>query len=287
MSHDPFEQPARDGQFAGPELSSSDGPVQLVLNLDGYEGPIDLLLSLARDQKVDLTRISILQLAEQYLAYVQEARRLRLEVAADYLVVAAWLAYLKSRLLLPAEELEETEPTGDELAAALAFQLRRLDAMREAGARLFARPLLGRDLFANGAPEGLRMVNRPMWDASLAELLRAYGSTQRRGRAETLHIEPPELYSVDDAMARLLGYLGQVPNWTILMSFLPDALTNDLLRRSAVASTFVAGLELARTGQLELRQEQQFGPIYVRRGGERGGQAVPEIDPDTNSGNRP
>ncbi len=260
ISQDPFEQPVR----RDPE----EGPVQLVLNLDGYEGPIDLLLSLARDQKVDLTKISILELAEQYLNYIQTAHNLQLEIAADYLVVAAWLAYLKSRLLLPVEETDVSEPSGEELAAALAFQLRRLDAMREAGNRLYAQHILGRDVFSRGMPEGLRMVNRPIWQVSLVDVLRAYGGIQSRAKAETLHIEAPDLYSVDDAMSRLSGVLGRLPDWTVLMRYLPPNLTgdltDDLVRRSAVASTFVAGLELARTGQLELRQERHFGPIYVR-----------------------
>jgi segregation and condensation protein A len=257
---DPFDRPVRRGS----ETAISENPVQLVLNLDGYEGPIDLLLALARDQKVDLTKISILQLAEQYLSYIQAARRLELEIAADYLVVAAWLAYLKSKLLLPADESDVAEPTGEELAAALALQLRRLDAMREAGQRLFARPLLGREIFGRGAPEGLRLVNRPIWEVSLSELLGSYGSTQRRRKIETLHIDPPDLFSVDDAMGRLRGILGRIPKWSSLMGFLPADLADELVRRSAVASTFVAGLEMARAGQIQLRQEKMFGPIYVR-----------------------
>ena len=261
------QQEFEEAVTGGPNADPGGGAVQLVLNLDGYEGPIDLLLSLARDQKVDLTKISILALAEQYLTYIGQARQLRLEIAADYLVVAAWLAFLKSRLLLPTDDVDEAEPTGEELAAALAFQLRRLDAMREAGQRLMARDLLGRDVFARGMPEGLRFVHRPLWDVSLLELLRGYASIQHRGRkSETLHIEPPKLYSVDDAITRLAPILGHIPNWTVLMSFLPDGLADDLLHRSAVASTFVAGLEMARTGQVELRQEKNFGPIYIRRG---------------------
>jgi len=237
---------------------------ELVLDLDGFEGPIDLLLTLAREQKVDLTKISILALAEQYLDFIQQARRLRLEIAADYLVVAAWLAYLKSRLLLPAAKGSEDEPTGEELAAALAFQLQRLEAMRDTGTKIFALPRLGRDVFRRGAPEGLQIVSRPQYSETLYDLLRAYGQIKSRGKAEPLQIEPMELYSMDLALERLSGLLGNMPDWTTLASFLPAGL-NGLMQNSAVAATFVASLELVRNGSAELRQETNFGPIYVRR----------------------
>ncbi len=237
---------------------------ELVLDLDGFEGPIDLLLTLAREQKVDLTKISILALAEQYLDFIQQARRLRLEIAADYLVVAAWLAYLKSRLLLPVSKDDEGEPSGAELAAALACQLQRLEAMRDAGQKLFARPLLGRDVFARGDPEGIRVVSRSEYVDTLYDLLRAYGQLKSRGKAETLQIEVMELYSMDLALERLTEMLGGMPDWTTLTSFLPSDLQG-LMRTSAVASTFAASLELVRSGSAELRQEQDFGPIYLRR----------------------
>ncbi len=266
-NEDPFEQPYPEARHQAQEL---------VLELDGFAGPIDLLLTLAREQKVDLTKISILHLAEQYLAFVQQARRVRLELAADYLVMAAWLAYLKSRLLLPAQEQDGDEPSGQEMAAALQFQLRRLEAMREAGARLLARPRLGRDVFARGAPEGIRVVARPVYDASLFELLSAYAGIHRRGKATPLTIEPSNLFSADDALQRLRAMLGTAPEWTTLMSFLPSDLADDgsLVRRSAVAATVVAGLELAKSGAAQLRQDGPFGPIYIRRNTRRPQEAV-------------
>ena len=247
-------------ELAKPEPLSS---AELVVDLEGYEGPIDMLLTLAREQKVDLTRISILQLADQYLAFISAARRLRLEIAADYLVMAAWLAYLKSRLLLP-EPAPPDEPSGAELAAALTHQLQRLEAMQQAGARLMARPQLGRDVFGRGAPEGLPRVLKPIYQVTLYDLLRAYGDQRQRKEGSVLHIEAPELYSMDDALQRLGRLLGRVPEWRSLMSFLPPGLRGGLVERSAVASTFAASLELARAGKLQLRQDSAFGPIYLR-----------------------
>ncbi len=255
---DPFELPYADGRGRAEEL---------VLQLDGFAGPIDLLLTLAREQKVDLTKISILHLAEQYLAFVQEVRTVRLELAADYLVMAAWLAYLKSKLLLPAEEEDGEEPSGAEMAAALKFQLRRLEAMREAGSRLLSLPRLGRDVFAQGAPAGIEVVTRTVHDASLFELLSAYGAIHRRGKATPLTIEPSTLYTVDEALRRLRAMLGSAPDWTTLFSFLPQGFGDDgsLESRSAIAATLVAGLEMARAGAVQLRQDGHFGPIYIRR----------------------
>ena len=234
-----------------------------MLDLDGYEGPIDVLLALARQQKVDLTRISILQLAEQYLAFIAEARRLDLEIAADYLVMAAWLVYLKSRLLLPEEENGE-EPTGPELAEALSFQLRRLEAMRERGRRMMARPLLGRDVFARGEPRDVEVVRRSVYEVSLFDLLSAYGESRQRAQASVLEIEPSTLYSVAEAIERLSGLGGGTADWRTLFEFLPPETAGGLRLRSAVASTFVAGLELARMGRLQFRQSDPFGPIYIR-----------------------
>ena len=253
LGEEPFETPR--GDVAA--------PAELVVDLDGYEGPIDVLLSLARDQKVDLTKISILQLADQYLTFISAARQMRLEIAADYLVMAAWLAYLKSRLLLP-EPQPEDEPSGAELAAALAFQLQRLEAMQQAGVRLMAGPLLGRDVFPRGAPEGLPLVSRFAYDATLYDLLKAYGDSRRRTVGGVLEIRAPELYSMDDALARLGKLLGRLPEWHTLMSFLPPNLRDGLVGRSAVASTFAASLELVRSGRIQLRQDVAFGPIYLR-----------------------
>jgi segregation and condensation protein A len=236
---------------------------ELVVDLEGFEGPIDVLLSLARDQKVDLTKISILKLADQYLAFISAARRLQLEIAADYLVMAAWLAYLKSRLLLP-EPAPPDEPSGAELAAALTHQLQRLEAMQQAGARLFGRPLLGRDVFARGAPEGLPRTLIPVYDLTLYELLKAYGEGRQRQEGSVLHIEAPELYSMDDALQRLSSLLGRMPDWRTLAAFLPPGLRPGIVHRSAIAATFAASLELARSGKLQLRQDVPFGPIYLR-----------------------
>ena len=237
--------------------------VDLVVDLDGYEGPIDVLLALAREQKVDLTRISILRLADQFLAFIAAARRLKLEIAADYLVMAAWLAYLKSRLLLPQPPAPD-EPSGEELAAALAEQLQRLEAMQQAGVRLMARPQLGRDVFRRGAPEGLPRVLVPVWDVSLYDLLKAYGDGRQRKEGAVLHIAPPELLSMDDALQRLERMLGRIPDWRSLMSFLPPVGGSGIVWRSAIAATFAASLELVRSGKMQLRQDTAFGPIYLR-----------------------
>ncbi|MEA2781550.1 MAG: segregation and condensation protein [Rhodospirillaceae bacterium] len=236
----------------------------LLLDLDGYEGPIDVLLALARDQKVDLRKISILALADQYLAFIQRARQLRLEMAADYLVMAAWLAYLKSRLLLPEPETEG-EPTGAELAAALAFQLQRLQAMRDAGAKLMALPQLGRDVFRRGAPERFKVIARPVYAVTLYDLLKAYGSHTGRRHEGALHILPTDLYSMDEALKRFSGLIGKAVDWTSLASFLPPASSDPLVRRSAIAAVFAASLEMVRSGRARLRQDGTFAPIFVRR----------------------
>jgi len=235
----------------------------LVVDLEGYEGPIDVLLTLAREQKVDITKISILRLADQYLAFIAAARYLKLELAADYLVIAAWLAYLKSRLLLP-QPAGPDEPSGEELAAILTEQLRRLEAMQQAGARLMARPQLGRDTWGRGAPEGLPRITVPVYEATLYDLLKAYGDQRQRREAAVLHIAPPELYSMDDALLRFQRILGRLPEWRSLMSFLPPSPGEGLVRRSAIAATFAASLELVRSGKLQLRQDAAFGPIYLR-----------------------
>lgn len=237
----------------------------LVVDLDGYEGPIDVLLTLAREQKVDLAKISILRLVDQYLAFIASARAVSLEIAADYLVVAAWLAYLKSRLLLPEAPADE-EPSGPALAEVLQFQLRRLEAMQEAGRKVLALPQLGRDVFKRGAPEGVPVVRRTVFTATLYDLLKAYGDFRGRIATSVLHIEPTTLYTVDDAVRRLRSILPGLPDWATLFAFLPEALdTSPILARSALASTFAATLEMAKKGEIELRQGANFGPIYVRR----------------------
>jgi len=240
-----------------------------VVDIDGYEGPLDILLSLARDQKVDLTQISVLQLADQYLAFVAEARRLDLELAAEYLVMAAWLAYLKSRLLLP-EPPGAEEPSGEAMAAALTFQLERLEAMREAGQHLMARNQLGQDFFARGQPERFGGNTLTVLQVDLSELLRAYGAhLQRRQGAQPLRIEPHDLHSVEDALKRLRKNLGHAPSWESLWRYLPPGTFEGLREgrlsaRSALAATFAASLELAKGGGVRLRQNKPFGPIYLR-----------------------
>jgi segregation and condensation protein A len=258
-----------DGDPRFPQASEAE--TALVLDLDGFEGPIDLLLALAREQKVDLTKISILALADQYLAFIAAQRRMRLEIAADYLVMAAWLAYLKSRLLLPDPPAVEDEPSAAELAAALSHRLQLLAAMQRAGAALMGRPLLGRDVFGRGMPEAVTAFDRPVYELTLYDLLAAYGAEHRRRHAQVLTILPAEFHSPDDALRHLAQYLGHVPEWRDLMRFLPEELRGGVFRRSALAATFAASLELARAGQVELRQDRAFGPLYLRSTGEAGG----------------
>ena len=241
----------------------ADEPTQLVLELDGYEGPIDLLLALAREQKVDLGKISILALADQYLDFITRQRQLRLEIAADYLVMAAWLAYLKSRLLLP-EPPQDDEPNAAELAAALEHRLRLLEAMQTVGRRLMSRPRLGHDVFSRGMPEGLTVLKVPVYQLGFYELLRAYGETHRRAADSVLAIEPSAFHSVDQALQRLNRLFGHLPDWRELTSFLPEELRGEPFLRSALAATFAATLELVRRGHIELRQDRTFGPIYLR-----------------------
>jgi segregation and condensation protein A len=240
------------------------GAQGFIVNLDGFEGPLDILLDLARKQKVDLGRISILRLAEQFLDYLESRHAADLPVAADYLVMAAWLAYLKSRLLLPEPPAGE-EPSGQEMADALQWQLRRLEAMQEVGVRLMARPQLGKDIFSRGQPEGVVVVRRAVWDVKLYDLLSAYGHQVRPKDADTYQIEPMQFFSVEEAAERLGRMLGIAIDWQTLEAFLPAGLTDPSRRRSALASTFVAGLQLAKDGQLELRQTERFGPIYLRK----------------------
>ncbi|MFZ5783361.1 MAG: segregation and condensation protein A [Pseudomonadota bacterium] len=256
--------PAADSFAVGGPDVIAPGEGELIVNLEGFEGPLDLLLTLARDQKVDLRRISMVALVDQYLAHVGQARRLRLELAADYLVMAAWLAYLKSRLLLPEPPADE-QPTGQEMADALQWQLRRLEAMQEAGVRLMARPQLGKDVFPRGQPEGVVVVRRTVWDVKLYDLLAAYGQQVRPKDADTYQIEPMQFFSVEEAAERLGRMLGIAIDWQALEAFLPAGLTDPTKRRSALASTFVAGLQLAKDGSVELRQTERFGPIFLRK----------------------
>ncbi|RSU51838.1 ScpA family protein [Sphingomonas sp. S-NIH.Pt15_0812] len=235
-------------------------PEQLTLDLDGWEGPLDLLLNLARSQKVDLRRISILALVEQYLAFVARAAALRLELAADYLVMAAWLAYLKSALLLPREA--DPDPDPELLALQLQMRLERLDAMREAGARLVARDRLGRDVFARGMPEGLRTDRRADWQVDLYQLIAAYGRISARTRPVFHVVADRQVMTLEAALERISALLGVTLDWRALESFLPPSA--GVLRRSAIASSFLAALELARQGRIELRQAGPFAPLFLR-----------------------
>lgn len=236
----------------------------LTIDIDGWEGPLDLLLALARNQKVDLRQLSILQLVDQYLSYVNEARELKLEVAADYLVMAAWLAYLKSALLLPRDP--EIEPSPEELALRLQLRLERLNAMREAGARLVARDRMGRDVFARGAPEGLKVVRKSRWQAEIYDLIAAYGQISARTRPVMHVVAVRPVMTLEDAIARVSELVGERIDWSTIESFLP-ADAEGLYRKSALASSFVAALELARQGRVELRQKSAFAPLYLKAAG--------------------
>ena len=234
----------------------------LTLTLDGWEGPLDLLLTLARAQKVDLAQISILALTDQYIAYIDDARALKLEVAADYLVMAAWLAYLKSCLLLPKDP--DIDPSPEELALRLQLRLQRLDAMREAGARLLGRDRIGRDVFVRGSPEGLRLIKKALWQASAFDLYAAYGRVRARTQPAMHVVAHRSVMTLEVAIARVSALLGAAIDWTALESFLPVTL-DPAYRKSALARSFVATLELARQGRLEIEQEKAFDDLYVRK----------------------
>ena len=236
----------------------------LVVDVGGFEGPLDLLLKLARDQKVDLAKISILALAEQYLAFIEATRRLRIEVAADYLVMAAWLAYLKSRLLLPDEE-EDGEPSGDELAAVLARRLRHLEAIRAAGRRLMASARLGIDVFPRGMPEPLSVIRHAVWDTRLYDLLSTYGALRLRSMVSTVSVGGRRVISLTEARERLMQLIGTTGHWEALDSYLIEYLVQPELRSTARASALSASLELVREGEVELKQKEHFAPLYVRR----------------------
>lgn len=233
----------------------------LTVCFESWEGPLDLLLALARGQKVDLREISILALVEQYLAFIEGARAMKLELAADYLVMAAWLAYLKSALLLPRAALEQPSP--EELALRLQLRLQRLYAMRDAGARLMARDRVGRDVFVRPAPEGLRTDKVALWQASLYDLITAYGQVKARTRPAVHVVARRPVMSLEDALERVGRLIGERLDWTAIEAFLPAGLSG-MLGRSALASSFVAALELARQGRLEMRQEGAFAPLFLR-----------------------
>ncbi|MEW5422984.1 ScpA family protein [Amorphus sp. 3PC139-8] len=253
---DSFEAPVR------AERTDADADA-LHVDIRGFEGPLDLLLALARSQKVDLTRISVSDLAEQYLAFIEEARRIRLELAADYLVMAAWLAYLKSRLLVPKPENDD-EPTGEELAAELAFRLKRLEAMRKAAEDLTARPQLGRAVMARGAPEPIGVKRQTRWQATIYDLLSAYASQRQREMVTVVRMRRRVVWSLTDARQALERMVGRIVDWTPIDQLLLRYLSDPSERTTVLASTFSASLELVREGRLELRQTGAFAPIYVR-----------------------
>ncbi|MFN3442620.1 MAG: segregation and condensation protein A [Rhizobium rosettiformans] len=237
----------------------------LLIDVAGFEGPLDLLLYLARNQKVDLARISVLALAEQYLQFIESARRIRIELAADYLVMAAWLAYLKSRLLIP-QQPKDDGPSGEEMAATLAFRLKRLEAMREAATRLINRNRLGRDVHPRGAPEHVPSRATSAFEASLYDLLTAYAALRQRQAITQVTIEKRRVWSLSDARGILTRMIGEIADWTALDHFLLRYLPSPEERVTAIASAFAASLELVREGRLELRQEGAFQPIYMRSG---------------------
>jgi segregation and condensation protein A len=256
---DDFETP-------NPLLSKSDDLAddeRLIIDIDGFEGPLDVLLALSRTQKVDLKQISILELVKQYLKFVQQARALRLELAADYLVMAAWLAYLKSRLLLPEEENED-ELSAEELAARLTYQLERLNAIRERAAILMSRNQLGRDMFARGAPEPVIVTRYHTYDLSMYELLKAYAEYKTREAVADVRIFKRSVYTLDQAISRLSDMLGLAIDWTSLEAFLPDDIEDEQMAKSMKASMFSATLEMAKIGKADLVQKQMFGPLFIR-----------------------
>jgi segregation and condensation protein A len=244
------------------ESRTSDDPA-LVVDVAGFEGPLDLLLHLARTQKVDLARISVLALAEQYLLFIETARKIRLELAADYLVMAAWLAYLKSKLLIPKQPGEDGE-SGEELAAVLQFRLKRLEAMRDVASRLVNRNRLGRDVFARGMPELVIVEKRNEWSATLYDLLTAYATQRQRQIVSNVNIAKRGVWSLKDARGLLERIVGELRDWTALDQFLIQFLATPEDRATAIASSFAASLELIREGTLEARQDEAFAPLYLR-----------------------
>ena len=252
-----------DVQFDSIEERASDEPT-LIVDVEGFEGPLDLLLVLARQQKVDLARISITALAEQYLAFIEAARKVRLELAADYLVMAAWLAYLKSRLLLP-EAAGELGPSAEEMATALALRLRRLEAIRLAAEQLVGRAQLDRDVFGRGAPEPIIDIKRPEWTATLYDLLSAYAVQRQKNALARVRFAPRTVWSLAEARAALERMVGASADWSRLDQYLLAYVVEPALRTTVMASSFAAVLEMVREGAVELHQHQAFAPIFLRK----------------------
>lgn len=238
----------------------------LVVDVQGFEGPLDLLLHLARTQKVDLSKISVLALTEQYLTFIEQARQLRLELAADYLVMAAWLAYLKSKLLIP-EKDDEEGISAEELAAILQFRLKRLEAMRDVANRVANRNRLGREFFARGMPEAVVVERKSRFSASLFDLLSAYASQRQRNAITNVQIAKRKVWSLKEARSVLVRLIGSIGEWACLDSYLIEYVADPEDRRSAMASSFAASLEMVREGVIEIRQEKTYAPIYLRARG--------------------
>ena len=256
-AEEPFDAPVRSEPLPEADIDA------LIVNLDGYAGPLDVLLDLARTQKVDLRKISMLALVEQYLQFVEAVKARNLELAADYLVMAAWLAYLKSKLLLPVAEEDGEEPTADEMAARLAFQLQRLEAMRNSAQALLKLPRLQLELFPRGMPEGVRVRKTPEWQADLYELLQAYTRQRVASVERSYKPEPPRVLKIEEARERLSRILGSIPDWIELQALTPEP-SDDAPKASIVASSFSAALEFAKDGRIDLRQLGSFEPIYIR-----------------------
>jgi segregation and condensation protein A len=245
-------------------MEKGDSEAAFLVDVDGFEGPLDLLLELARRQKVDLAKISVLALAEQYLVFIEEARKVRLELAADYLVMAAWLAYLKSRLLLP-EAPKADEPAAADLAAALAERLRRLEAIRTAAEQLVNRARVGRDMALRGGGEGIETVNTPQWNATIYDLLSAYARQRQKQALSRVTLKQRMVWSLAEAREALERLSGMAQEWTVLDDFLLEYCVSPEVARTVRASSFSASLELVREGRLDLRQDRAFAPIWVRR----------------------
>ena len=250
-----------EGEFTT-ELAT--GEKALVVDVEGFEGPLDLLLTLARQQKVDLAKISILALADQYLAFIEEARRLRLELAADYLVMAAWLAYLKSRLLLPDVNAPEGQ-SAEDMANALALRLKRLEAIRTAAEQMFARAQLGRDVFARGQPEPIAHIKRPEWTATLYDLLSAYAHQRQKTALSRVKLAKRAVWSLAEAREALERLIGQASDWTCIDQYLTKYVVEPSLAPTVFASSFASALEMVREGTAEIHQHQAFAPIYMRK----------------------
>ena len=250
------------------------GEPALVVDVEGFEGPLDLLLALARQQKVDLAKISILALADQYLAFIEEARKLRLELAADYLVMAAWLAYLKSRLLLPDTNAPEGQ-SAEEMASALALRLRRLEAIREAAGQIFARPQLDRDVFRRGQPEPIAHIKHPQWTATIYDLLSAYAQQRQKNALAHVRFAARTVWSLADAREALERMIGLSHDWGRLDEYLISYLVDPSMRATVMASSFASVLEMVREGALEVHQHQAFAPIFLRKRADETGAQTP------------